>query len=236
MKKRKNKEDGTEEKKSFWVTLPGIFTALATLITAIAGLMAALNTTFGIFTPKAAPSPIPVTFTVSPVVARIIETPTPIQPPVFTTQFILYSEDFPSSDVEQVEFDFEQGKLPAETIKDFIRLSRIAYGNFEPSGDGFDIQLILHNTGDRPLILDINERFFSLEDDRGQAAELAYFCCATKGGILPANQERTIQLFFRSPPGWSGKELSASYIFIRVNGLLPIIRVSWKMHTLAVAN
>ena len=246
MKKQKDTKNTAEEKKSFWTTLPGILTALTTLITAIAGLVIALNNTVGLFSPKMTPTsippaytataPLPIMITETPLTAKATETSTPIPPPVFTTQYILYSADSPSPDVEQVEFDFEPGKLPTETIRDFIRLSRVAYGFFEPSGDGFDIELILHNTSDRPLILDLSERYFSLEDDKGQAADLVYFCCATKGGVLPAGQERTIQLFFRSPSGWTGKEVSANYIFVRVNGLLPIIRVSWRMHTLAVAN
>jgi len=149
---------------------------------------------------------------------------------------VLYSEDRPNPDLEQVEFEFEQGILPAETIQDFIRLSRIAYGELEPNGAGFNIQLILHNTSASPLVLDLSERFFSLVDDEGQSAELVYFCCTSKGEILAAGQERTVQLFFRSPAGWSGKSISANYIFIRVDGLLPIIRLAWKMHTLAVAS
>jgi hypothetical protein len=74
-------------------------------------------------------------------------------------------------------------------------------------------------------------------DDRGQSAELVYFCCASRPGeILGAGQERTVQLYFRAPPGWFGKDLSADYIFIRVDGLLPVIRLAWRMHTLAVAS
>lgn len=236
MTKRKvTKKDDPVEKKSFWTTLPGILTAVAALITAIAGLVAALNSTHGLFSSKATPSSIPPTYTVSPVVMAT-ETLTPAPPPTFTTELILLSEDKPNPDIEQVEFEFEQGILPAETIQDFIRLSRIAYGELGPDGAGFNIQLILHNTSNSPLLLDLSGRFFSLVDDQGQAAELVYFCCTSKGQILPAGQERTVQLFFRSPPGWSGKSISANYIFIRVNGLLPVIRIAWKMHTLAVAS
>lgn len=235
MAKGKSSKKDDNENKSFWATLPGILTAITALITAIAGLVAALNSTRELFAPEATPSAVPNTSTVAPTVAPT-ETPSPIPPPIFTTEFLLYTADSPNPDVEQVEFEFEQGVLPAETIHDFIRLSRIAYGNFDSSGDGFNIQLTIHNTGNKPLILDLSDRFFSLVDDQGRSADLVYFCCAAKGEILTAGQERTIQLFFRSPPGWAGKEISANYIFIRVDGLLPIIRLAWRMHTLAVAN
>ena len=228
MTKRKTTKDDSAEKKSFWTTLPGILTALAGLITAIAGVLAALNTTVGLFSPKA-------TSTVLPV-SMATETPTPVPPPIFTTELLLYAEDNPNPAVEQVEFEFEQGTLPADTIQDFIRLSRIAYGELGSDSAGFDIRLILHNTGTAPILLDLSERFFSLEDDQGRSARLAYFCCTTKGQLLPAGQERTVQLFFQAPDGWSGKSISANYIFIRVDGLLPVIRLAWKMHTLAVAN
>ena len=233
MTKRKTTKDVSVEKKSFWTTLPGIVTALATLITAIAGLVAALNSTIGLFPAKVTPSPVPSTYT--PVVMTT-ETLTPVPPPTFTTQVVFYSEDGPNPDIEQVEFEFEQGILPTETIQDFIRLSRIAFGELEPEGAGFNIQLVLHNTSESPLVLDLSERFFSLVDDQGRAAELVYFCCTSKGEILSAGQERTVQLFFRSPSGWIGKSISANYIFIRVDGLLPIVRLAWKLRTLAVAN
>ena len=235
MTKRKTTKDVSVEKKSFWTTLPGIVTALATLITAIAGLVAALNSTIGLFPAKVTPSPFPPTYTASSIVIAT-ETLTPVPPPTFTTQLVLYSEDRPNPDIEQVEFEFEQGILPAETIQDFIRLSRIAFGELEPDGTGFNIQLILHNTSESPLVLDLSKRFFSLVDDQGLEAELVYFCCTSKGEILSAGQERTVQLFFRSPAGWSGKSISANYIFIRVDGLLPIVRLAWKLHTLAVAS
>ena len=41
-----------EEEKSFWKTLPGILTGIAAVLTALAGLVAALNTA-GVFSPKA---------------------------------------------------------------------------------------------------------------------------------------------------------------------------------------
>src|SRR6185436_14867518 len=114
MTKRKTTKDDSAEKKSFWTTLPGILTALAGLITAIAGVIAALNTTVGLFSPKATPALNPPTSTALPV-SMATETPTPVPPPMFTTELLLYAEDNPNPAVEQVEFEFEQGILPADT-------------------------------------------------------------------------------------------------------------------------
>jgi hypothetical protein len=83
--------------------------------------------------------------------------------------------------------------------------------------------------------LDLNERFFSMADNNGRSAELIYFCCASKGDVLPPGEERTIQLFFRDQ-GWHGKGVSARAIFLRVRGLLPVVSASWKAPTLPTAN
>src|SRR5215216_2060905 len=193
MTKRRATKNDDGEKKSFWTTLPGVLTALATLITAIVGMIVALNTTFGLFSSKPTPSP-----NLSTVTASAAETPTLVPPPAFTTHFIIYP-DSSSFGIEEIGFEFEQGMLPEESIKDFLRLSRVAYGDIETAAGGFDIQFIIHNTGDRPLILDLDQRFFSLIDDQGQSAELIYFCCASKGGILQIGQERTVRLIFGNP-------------------------------------
>lgn len=235
MAKRKVSRDEPEEKKSFWATLPGILTAITALITAIAGLLAAINSSAELFPAKETQTPIPPTPTSTPVPLPT-ETFTPVPTPVFVTQFTLYSEANPNPDVEQVEFNFKPGILPDDTIHDFIRLSSIDFGELGSEAVAFNIQLILHNPSNAPLVLDLTDRFFSLEDDQGQEAELVYFCCNSKAGeILGAGQERTIQLLFRAPSEWFGKNIAANYIYIRVNGLLPITRLAWRMHTLKTA-
>lgn len=236
MTRKKSVKDAPEEKKSFWTTLPGILTAIAGLITAITGLVVAINSTVSLFPQATA------TATASPVDTStpVVVTPatyTPFPPPVFTTRFVLYSEASPNPDIEQVEFDYEPGTLPEESIQEFILLDEVAFGILEPDAGGFSIRLVLRNTGEEPVILDLTERFFSLVDDRGQSAELVYFCCASRRGeILGEGQERIVQLYFRAPEGWFGKDLSADYILIRVDGLLPVTRLAWRMPTLAVAN
>jgi len=225
MAKRKVSKDESVQKKSFWTTLPGMLTAAAGFITALAGLVAAINSTIELFPSKATQTPVSPSYT-----ATLVPTP------VFTTRFNLYTENNPNPTVEQVEFDYKSGILPEDTIHDFIRLSNIDFGVLEPDSPGFNIQLTLHNTNAEPLVLDLTDRFFSLVDDQGQEAELVYFCCASKQGeLLGVGQERTIRLLFRGPSGWYGKNTSANYIFMRVDGLLPITRLAWRMHTFQTA-
>jgi len=135
------------------------------------------------------------------------------------------------------EFQFEPGMLPEETITDFIQLSRAAFGKLETSdGLALNVRLLISNTGGQPIILELNQRFFSLEDDQGRSAEIAYFCCATQGDVLAAGQKREVQLFFQMAPEWYGKETSAHAIFFRIRGLLPVLRASWRFPTLATAD
>ncbi|MCB0165201.1 MAG: hypothetical protein KDI79_13300 [Anaerolineae bacterium] len=158
-------------------------------------------------------------------------TPTRQAPPTFISEYVFD----PEWDAEQVEFDFEPGIVPTETITDFIKLSRVALGSTENAKLAMNVRLRLKNTGTRPLILDLNQRFFSLEDEQGRKAELLYFCCDSQGELLGPGQEREVQLIFRGDPGWIGKEVSTNAIFVRVRGLLPVVRASWRIHTLATA-
>ena len=235
MAKRKVSREEPQEKKSFWATLPGILTAITALITAVGGLLAAINSTAELFPAKETPTPVSPAYTDTPIPLPT-ETFTPVPTPEFISQFTYYSEANPNPDVEQVELDVKPGILPEDTIQDFIRLSSIDFGELGADGVAFNIRLILRNTSDAPLVLDLTDRFFSLEDDQGQEAELIYFCCNSRAGeILGAGQERTIQLLFKAPSGWFGKNIAANYIFIRVDGLLPINRLAWRMHTLKAA-
>lgn len=157
-------------------------------------------------------------------------TPTREAPPTFISEYV-YDLAW---ETEQTEFDFEPGMLPTDTITDFLRLSRVALGSTESPGLALNVRLTIKNTGSRPLLLDLDERFFELEDDQGRQAELLYFCCASEGDILGVGQERDVQMIFAGS-GWIGKEVSANALFLRVRGLLPVVRASWRIHTLATA-
>jgi hypothetical protein len=214
----KNKKASPEDKKSFWTTLPGILTGLAAVLTALGGLLAAFNGS-GLFSSKDAPTK---------------DAPAPAAPPAFVTHYV-YDLGDTSFGVKRVEFEFERGMLPEENISSFLELSRVAFGRLEDSQRAFNVRLAIKNTSARPLQLDLDERFFRLEDNQGRAAELIYFCCASTGEILSAGQVREAQLFFRALPGWSGKETSARAVFFRVAGLLPIIRAAWQFPVLVTA-
>jgi hypothetical protein len=152
-----------------------------------------------------------------------------VAPREFATQF-LYRPDM----IERVEYEVEPGQLPAEKMDEFLRLTRVAFGRDADRRQIFQVTVMLKNTGNRPILLDLTSRFFSLTDDHGGVGELLYFCCDSQGDMLSPGQEREIQLFFQSK-GWQGKGLSAHQILFRIEGLLPVLRATWKFPTLATA-
>ena len=233
----KNKPE-QESQRSFWTTLPGIFTGIAAVLTAIAGIIAALNTA-GVFashtavpintpTPAAAPTatftlaaPPTATFTLA---APPTATFTPLAPPDFVTLYV-----YDLKGIEQVTLDFQAGIVPVETKTGFLQVSYVAYGKLENSDDGLNAKVTITNTGTDPLAMDLDKRFFSLEDSQGRTAEMAYFCCATKGEILRPSQQREMQMFFRLPQGWWGNKGGPDYILLNVHGLLPVVFSSWRV-------
>lgn len=150
-------------------------------------------------------------------------------PPEFTAQFV-----YRTNMIERTEFTTEPGHAPSENLEEFLVLSRLAYGTIEKTNRAFQVDVTIKNTGREAVFLDLNERFFSLTDNTGRSGELLYFCCASKGDVLPPGQERVVQLFFKDA-GWHGKGVSARAIFFRVQGFLPVVRASWKAPTLATA-
>jgi hypothetical protein len=156
------------------------------------------------------------------------ETPTPFPTPVFASRWLY---DLPSW-TEQVEYRYEPGILPAATITDFLRLSRVELGDLTEAGashPGFNIRLSIKNVGPGPLVLDLDHRFFGLEDAQGRPGELVYFCCAALGEILLPGQEREIQVVFRSYPGWFSKERGVSNVLFTIDGLRPVLRAAWRL-------
>jgi hypothetical protein len=129
----------------------------------------------------------------------------------------------------QLEYETESGFLPAETITGFLQLGRVALGELEKGSVATTIELELRNTGEQPMFLDLDHRFFSLEDDRGLAGELVYFCCPAEQELLAPGRGRTLQLVFQLPPGALSKEGGANAIILDVRGLRPIIRASWQI-------
>lgn len=170
------------------------------------------------------------TFTPNPTDTPTL-TPTLEVPPTFVSHIV-----FDVGDLERVEFEIESGLLPEETITDFLKLTRVAFGELESSDLAYSVELRIKNTGTEPILLDLDERFFSLIDEQGQAAELAYFCCISRGDFLSPGQERAVTLIFQALPGWVGKELSSNLVFFRVRGFLPVLRATWQIPTIAVAS
>lgn len=148
-------------------------------------------------------------------------------PPEFVTDYI-----YEASEIERLEFEYEDGRLPPEATQDLISISQVA---FSGQGQLFHVLATVSNTTSKPLVVTVDSKYFSLVDDRGNSARLVYFCCSAQGEVLGIGQQRTIELFFESQ-GWYGKEVRARDIFFRVRGFLPLIRASWRFPVLATAD
>lgn len=152
-------------------------------------------------------------------------------PPPEFTEVVLYRTDM----LERTEYVTDPGRFAPEKLDEFLTLSRFAYGIADKTNRVFQADLTIKNTSGKTILLDLNERFFSMTDNNGRSAELIYFCCASRGDALPPGEERTVQLFFRDA-GWHGKGVSARAIYLRVRGFLPVVSASWKAPTLPTAN
>jgi hypothetical protein len=193
------------------------------------GLRSILQTTSRPETPTTAAEST-LTFTPAPTDAPTL-TPTPQAPPAFVSYTV-----FDVGEQDRVEFETEPGMLPEETITEFLQVDRVAFGELGESDLAYSIELRIKNTGTEPILLDLDERFFSLVDEQGQEAELVYFCCVSRGDLLSPGQERAVTLIFQARPGWFGKELTSNLVFFRVRGLLPVLRATWQIPTIAVAS
>ena len=148
----------------------------------------------------------------------------------FVTAFVM-----PEGYVERVEYQLDPtARFPADR-GDVVRLERLAFGRLSDGSKAFSVRLSVNNTTDLPITLDLTTRFFELVDDRGQKAELLYFCCESIGETLGPGQQRRLDLIYRSVPGWEGKETTPGKINLRVFGLSPVVRATWSFRPLATA-
>jgi hypothetical protein len=150
--------------------------------------------------------------------------------PVFVTHYA-----FDTQEVGQIELVVDPERAATIPISGFLSLSRLEFGYFDRTGEpAWNIRLRITNTSPKPITLDLDQRFFVLNDDQGRAASLASFCCATKpGDLLAPGEGREVQLLYRSVDGWYGKGTAPKAIFIRVTGLLPVVRAVWSFPPLA---
>lgn len=149
------------------------------------------------------------------------------EPPEFVTSFVYPTEWF-----ERTAFEFEESRFSEEEASGLISLKRVAFSH---PGELFQVQATVTNTSPDPILLDLDHRYFTLEDNLGRKAVLVAFCCPSQGDMLSPREERDVQLFFRSS-GWHGKEVAAHTIFFRVRGFLPVVEASWSMPVLATAD
>jgi hypothetical protein len=201
---------------SFWTSLPGILTGAAAVLSAFTGIYLAVRDG-GNERPPASPAPAAVDApnTVAPNFVR--HGSFRLNPP---TEFVVSPQD-----------------LGLRDVKGFLTLVDAAYGSAtsdERAPNTFRMELRITNTASAPIHLDLTERFFTLEDDRGRRATLRYFCCQAQGDLLAPGQSRSLLLFFQSSE-WYGKEVGARRILLKVTGLLPVERATWEFPALATA-
>jgi hypothetical protein len=143
---------------------------------------------------------------------------------------------FPPNSIERTEYSLDRASSFPPEHGDVVTLERVSFGRISHDYNAFNIIVAVNNTSSQPILLDLTQRFFDLEDDQGRKAELLYFCCKASGEPLGPGQQRQIQLLYRSPPGWEGKALSAHLIYFRISGLLPLLKGTWSFRPLATAD
>jgi hypothetical protein len=203
-------------RSSFWTSLPGILTGTAAVLTALTGTYLAVR---GGPNERPPAAKTPAATDASDTVARnfVRHGSFRLSPP---TEFVLSPQDFGLRDANG-----------------FLTLVDAAYGTAtsdEHAPNTFRLELRITNTASAPIHLDLTERFFTLEDDRGRRATLLYFCCPAQGDLLAPGQSRGLLLFFHSSE-WYGKEIGARRILLKVTGLLPVERATWEFPVLATA-
>jgi hypothetical protein len=142
----------------------------------------------------------------------------------------------PSYAIKRTEYTLEPNSSFPQDGRDVVTLERITFGRISHDFNAFSIVISITNTASQPILLDLTQRFFELQDDQGRTAELIYFCCKASGESLGPDQQRQIQLLYRSPSGWEGKTLRAHMIYFRILGLLPLLRGTWEFRPLATAD
>jgi TIR domain len=140
---------------------------------------------------------------------------------------------YPSDEIKKTEYSLDPSSSFPRDGRDVVILERITFGRISDDYNAFNIVVAVTNTTASPILLDLTDRFFELQDDQGRKAELLYFCCSAIGEPLGPDQQRQIQLLYRSPSGWEGKTLRARMIYFRISGLLPLLRGTWEFRPLA---
>lgn len=163
--------------------------------------------------------------------------PKPLSEPPGFDVFQVFSDPKLLSPVELAH----ENSLSDQQANQFLRLSALEMGNLKTNfsgatvGKAYNIKLTVKNVFTEPILLDINQRFFSLEDSLGKASQLVYFCCTAKGSLLSVGEEREFRLLFELPAEWKSKSGSAR-AQLKVEGLRPVLRARWLIPLPQVAN
>ncbi len=165
--------------------------------------------------------------------AQTAETPTaPQATPMFlpSAPSLIIQYVIPADQLTPTEMELDNSlvNLGPNAAQEFLRVTRVAYGELEDGKTAFDVRVVVKNPTDAAIRLQVDTKFFSLQDRLGREANLIYFCCATPETFLGANQEREIQLVFESRPEWGGKGGESLSSFV-VRGFLPVVRAAWEV-------
>lgn len=140
----------------------------------------------------------------------------------FVARYTFFSEE-----IHQQEYQLIEGESETENITDFLTIHTLT---FDTVLEVYKIELLLKNIWKTDVIIDIQDKYFRLEDDRGIKAVLLEAQFPAQSTILPPTGVRRIELFY-STRGWQRKQ-GADFIIFYIEGFLPIVRASWKWHSL----
>jgi hypothetical protein len=137
------------------------------------------------------------------------------------------SMQYPADSISRSEYQLEQDVLSPGGADDFLKVDKVEFDNADKIAK---ITLTLRNVTRGPLALDLREDFFRLEDNAGQAGHLEL--PQLPSGTLSPGDGRNVVLYYRVK-GWHVKH-GAREAILTVEGLLPLVRGSWRW-TLAAA-
>lgn len=135
----------------------------------------------------------------------------------------------PQDHLTPTEYEIDPSfPIDASKVQEFLRVTRVAYGDLDDGRKAYEVRVVVRNPTDAALRLQVDQKFFSLEDRLGRTANLIYFCCATPETFLGTGKERELQLVFQARPEWGGKGGESVSSFI-VRGFLPVVRAAWTI-------
>ena len=137
--------------------------------------------------------------------------------------------------LKRTEYEIsEDGALSRPEINKLIQVSSATMGRL-PNNDSTasQIRVTIENTSSQTLRLTFDKEFFNLSIRSGEAANLAYFCCAARDEILRPRQTKEIELIYEWPSGWSS---TAQDTYFSIQGFQQVKFAEWEISIPMPAN